>query len=70
MSHNSFTKVTPFSNLTVVTLDLSHGNINEIEKASFQYLQSMEVLDMSYNNISSITLFPDVFKASQQLMHI
>lgn len=64
MSHNSFTKVTPFVNLTVVVLDLSHGNINEIEKASFKYLQSMEELDLSYNNISSIALFPDVFNAS------
>ncbi|XP_077289860.1 uncharacterized protein LOC143913753 [Arctopsyche grandis] len=62
LSYNNFTNVTKLGNLSTLNeLNLSHGNIRSIEKGSFKDLQNMQVLDLSYNSLSSIELSPDVF---------
>ncbi|CAF4888198.1 unnamed protein product [Pieris macdunnoughi] len=62
LSDNSITNVTAFAQFPVEILNLSRNSIEFIENASFKDLQSMKVLDLSHNKLTSATLSPHAFE--------
>ncbi|CAK1546426.1 unnamed protein product [Leptosia nina] len=62
LSENSFTNVTAIAQLPVQVLNLSRCSIEFIENASFKELQSMSVLDLSHNKLTSAKLSPHAFE--------
>ncbi|CAH2101948.1 unnamed protein product [Euphydryas editha] len=67
ISGNPITKVTALAELPVKVLNLSRCSIESIENASFKDLQEMEVLDLSYNKLTSAKLRARAFEGSNSL---
>ncbi|XP_038109180.1 leucine-rich repeat neuronal protein 1 [Culex quinquefasciatus] len=62
LDRNGITEVPVFPNLDVRVLDLSHNNISVIAKKAFFALSKLEVLDLSYNMLTTKSLVPAVFE--------
>lgn len=62
LDRNGITEVPAFPNLDVRVLDLSHNNISVIAKKAFFSLSKLEVLDLSYNMLTTKALNPAVFE--------
>lgn len=64
LDHNGLSSVPEFPQLDVKVLDLSHNNISAIAKKAFFGLSNLEVLDLSYNMLTSKSLIPEIFEGS------
>ncbi|XP_053687687.1 leucine-rich repeat neuronal protein 3-like [Sabethes cyaneus] len=62
LSRNGLSSVPAFPQLDVKILDLSHNNISTIAKKAFITLTNLEVLDLSYNMLTSKSLIPEIFE--------
>uniref|UniRef100_A0A182QLN0 LRRCT domain-containing protein n=1 Tax=Anopheles farauti TaxID=69004 RepID=A0A182QLN0_9DIPT len=54
-------EVTRFPPMNITILDLSHNEIETIEKPCFKNLSSLEVLDLSHNRLKTESLTPEIF---------
>lgn len=64
LSENLFTNVTVMAELPIEILNLSRCRIDMIEFGSFKDLQSMRVLDLSYNKLTTDKLSPHAFEVN------
>ncbi|XP_055527838.1 leucine-rich repeat neuronal protein 3-like [Wyeomyia smithii] len=64
LDRNGIASVPQFPLLDVKILDLSHNNISTIAKKAFIGLSNLEVLDLSYNMLTSNNLIPEIFEGS------
>ncbi|XP_034828103.1 leucine-rich repeat neuronal protein 3-like [Maniola hyperantus] len=62
LSENLIRNITAVAELPVKVLNLSRCSIELIEKASFQNLQQMQVLDLSHNKLTTANLSPHAFE--------
>ncbi|GAB0099529.1 Leucine-rich repeat [Sergentomyia squamirostris] len=61
-TRNQITKVIVFPELPIQELDLSHNEIQSIEKKAFKDLRELIYLDLSNNRLDAKAIFPDVFE--------
>jgi len=54
----------------VFRLDLSHNQIDSIEKNAFKELQKLQLLDLSFNMLSSKRIAENAFEGLTSLMHL
>lgn len=60
--YNQIRNISRYPNVSIVTLDLSHNQINEIESGAFADLSKLTELDLSHNRLTSDVLTPQVFQ--------
>ncbi|XP_063709861.1 leucine-rich repeat transmembrane protein FLRT3-like [Culicoides brevitarsis] len=59
---NAITNVTQLPQLPIKFLDISHNGISAFARRAFLNLELLETLDLSYNQIKSDALIPEVFE--------
>ncbi|XP_055855177.1 leucine-rich repeat neuronal protein 3 [Episyrphus balteatus] len=64
MEHNNLTNIPPLKPASVQNLYLGHNLINRIETAAFRNFINLTILDLSYNNLTTKSLRPEVFQGN------
>lgn len=64
LDYNGLSEVPAFPGFDVRVLDLSHNNISTIAKRAFFELSKLEVLDLSYNMLTTKALKPEIFEGN------
>ncbi|GAB1601927.1 uncharacterized protein LOC115221661 [Argonauta hians] len=67
LNHNFIKSVGMLNYSRLVYLNLSHNIISTIQTYAFEYVKKLEVLDLSYNNITGTSLTSDTFKKLESL---
>jgi len=62
LDHNYLVHVTQYPRMAVLHLSLRSCSIVHIDDGAFMLLQNLTKLDLSYNDLTTANLNPDVFK--------